>query len=106
MQMSALVLKFLASFPISIPLAFHSQPRTFHRLVYRTLRNSTEDYMSISATPSQVISFEMELIPLPSANTVDSDHYAQTTPSDMYNTSAAQCQIGKETILNLMVPNR
>ncbi|KAL4064925.1 hypothetical protein V8B97DRAFT_2010607 [Scleroderma yunnanense] len=95
---------FIPSFPTSALLDSRSQRRIFHRLVYRTLRNSLSD-----ATPWQVVTFETELLPIPFLNT-GGDNIAKVTSSatnpNLYNSSVAQCRIGKETIINLMIPDR
>jgi len=59
--------------------------------------------------PWRLVSFETELLPAPVANTGNgytANVLSAAAHLGLCNTLAAQCQIGEETILNLMVPDR
>ncbi|KAI6044928.1 hypothetical protein EDC04DRAFT_2637621 [Pisolithus marmoratus] len=90
---------FVPSFPLSVLPAPHARRRTFHRLVYKTLRSASTRTGDI--LPSLVVKVEAECLPEPSGENLPA--VSTVSCSDL---STPQYRIGREVLLNLMIPDR
>ncbi|KAH7883685.1 hypothetical protein F5I97DRAFT_2042628 [Phlebopus sp. FC_14] len=117
-------LTFIPSLPPSVMVAPPNNRRAFHRLIYKTLPQPSG---MESKLPEQVIKFELEFTDLlsgspetpmapvnadlPLLTAVDCRSQSSSEPSVLDNqglqdVSVARCQIGEETFLNVMMPDR
>ncbi|KIK99035.1 hypothetical protein PAXRUDRAFT_823202 [Paxillus rubicundulus Ve08.2h10] len=132
-ETSKVPLSFFPSLPPTMMLATPGKRRVLHRLVYRTLPQLAGD---VSQLPQQALKFEVELAGAlvhaqapqcledtrnhedsSSSDEVIIDRYSPSSekggpqpgiPRDkaVHSASSSRCHIGKETFINLMMPDR